>query len=880
MIAIRYPKSLRASRSVITGLCCLLWLALFQPVSFADEPYARSKDYDLQHSRIALRFDLSEKKVFGDVTHDLTILRPTSEIAFDSVGLSIEAVTVNKDKAKFETGKNKLVIPLAAAAKPGEKFQIEIKYEGRPSKGLYFILPDKDSPNRPIQIWTQGESEDTRYYLPTYDEPNDRLTTETILTVPAKWVTVANGKLVSITDAGKDQKTWTWRESLPSSTYLITVVAGEFDQVKDSWHNVPVDYFAPKGRGDRLRVNYGRTPQMIDLFSRLYGVPYPWEKYDQVMVDDFVAGGMENSSATTNTSESLVDPRLAPEYETGQDDLISHELTHQWFGDLVTCKDWADIWLNEGFATFGEFVWQEHHFGKEVAQYARWQGARQWFAQSNLFPKSIVRHDFAETSDEFDENSYAKGGWVLYMLRHELGDEAFWAGIRHYLETNRGKNVVTADFAKAMEQATHQDIDQFMNQWVFGAGAPKFDLRYAYDEGKHQVALSVKQTQKREGRVGLFRIPVEVEITTSSGPKLYDSTVSKESEVFTFPAQTAPLMVLFDKGGYVLKTAEFHKERAEWLYQLRNAADVADRADAIVALAKLKGDEVATALARAAREDAASGIRMVAAEALGELDTAVAKKHLVELLQKQDSPWVRRTEVIALGHFHDDPALSSKLDELARNDGSYRVRGAALEAIAAAKTSSALTTLTAAVDGESPDDILRKTALRSFAALGNDQATPLVLHWSEPGKPVDVRVAAIYSLGRLDKKNPDVTRQLTSYLAEPRSYLRLATIRALGARGDSSVIPALEALLRSNDLSIEMMPTIKREIARLQNPQAAQNRRGEADSGNMPQEDSEPAAASSGNSAADQRLERLEKMMREMNERLKAIESRLSPKGQ
>src|SRR5712692_4041873 len=273
---------------------------LSAPLHFrADEPYARSRDYDLQHSRMAFRFDIEQKKVFGDVTHSISILRDaTAKIAFDSVGLTIQSVSVNKAPAGFETTAEKLIVALPAAAHASDKFEIEIRYEAKPAKGLYFVLPDKNYPNRPRQIWTQGESEDTRYYLPTYDYPNDRLTTEMIVTVPAEWLTVSNGRLVSVSVADKGMKTWHWEEALPSSTYLITLVAGEFDEVKDTWRGKPVTYYAPRGRGDRLVVNYNRTPAMIELFSRKLGVDYPWEKYSQAMVDDFVAGGMENSSAT------------------------------------------------------------------------------------------------------------------------------------------------------------------------------------------------------------------------------------------------------------------------------------------------------------------------------------------------------------------------------------------------------------------------------------------------------------------------------------------------------------------------------------------------------------------------------------------------------
>src|SRR5579863_2954556 len=223
-------------RAVLLGLAALLPALLSVSLARADEPYARSRSYDLQHSKIALRFDIENKKVIGDVTHSLSILKDaTSKISFDSVGLTIQSVTVNKSTAKFETTDSRLIVSLSTAAKAGDKLEIEIRYEGKPRKGLYFILPDKDYPDRPIQIWSQGESEDTRYYIPIYDYPNDRLTTETILTVPASWLTISNGKLINVTDAPKDMKTWTWRESLPSSTYLITVVAGQLDELKDSW---------------------------------------------------------------------------------------------------------------------------------------------------------------------------------------------------------------------------------------------------------------------------------------------------------------------------------------------------------------------------------------------------------------------------------------------------------------------------------------------------------------------------------------------------------------------------------------------------------------------------------------------------------------------
>jgi len=862
-------KSTRA-RIVVLIIFSLVLLGA-TPLLRADEPFARAKDYDLEHSRIALRFDLDQKKVIGDVTHTLTILRDTQRIAFDASGLQIQSVTLNKAVATFETAEDKLRVALPKPAKPGEKLTIEIKYEAKPTKGLYFILPDKDYPNRPIQVWTQGESEDTRYYLPTYDYPNDRLTTETILTVPASWLTVSNGKLIGVTDAGSGLKTWTWRESQPSSTYLFTVVAGEFVAAKDSWRNMPVTYYAPKDRGDRLAINYARTPAMINLFSQTLGVDYPWEKYAQSMVDDFVAGGMENSSATTNTADSLRHPKLVPEYPQDEDPLISHELAHQWFGDLVTCKDWGNIWLNEGFATYMESVWTEAHFGKDAADYDRWETSRDWFSRRELYGKPIVRHDFDDSS-EFDGNSYAKGGLVLYMLRHQLGNDAFYAGLKHYLEVNRGKNVVTADLTKAIEEATHINVDQFFSQWVYGAGAPKLEVSYTYDEAKKQVLFVVKQTQKVEGRVGLFRFPVDVEITNATGPKLYNLVVSKESETFPLPSDTAPLMVLFDKGTQILKSAEFKKEKKELLYQLKNATELTDRADAAVALGKLKNDdEAAAALGEALRSDKTEGVRVAAAHALGELNTPAASKQLLDSFSSVTQPWIRFHVVDALATFKDDAAIKSKMEVIARDDNSYRTRATALQSLGRMKTSNAYEVLTAAVNADSPDGVLRNAALRAFGSFGDDKAVPLLRDWTAPGKDIDSREAAIGSLARLQKDNKEITNLIAAFLSAPQFRLRITAVFALGSRGDASAIPALEALLHSNDLSIEMAPMIKRQIEDLKNPKARGRRRGGMDESENEAGDEESSATPT----EDQRLSHLEQLLEQMNDRLKSIETRL-----
>jgi len=436
---------------------------------------------------------------------------------------------------------------------------------------------------------------------------------------------------------------------------------------------------------------------------------------------------------------------------------------------------------------------------------------------------------------------------------------------------NRGKNVVTADFVKAMDEATHTDVDQFFNQWVYGAGAPKFEIASNYDADKKQVALTVKQTQKVEGRVGLFRVPVDVEITNATGPRLYPIVVSKALETFTFPSETAPQMVLFDKGLQVLKTVEFKKDKKDWVYQLKNASDLPDRADAAVALGKLKGDdEAAAALGGALRNDKTTGVREVAAGALGEMATPAAAKQLLDALTTTKEPELRSGIVRALGGFKGNTEVAAKLESIAKEDASFRGRVAALQSIGRLKTPNAYDTLTAAVNSESPDGFLRNAAMEGLGSLGDDRAAPLLREWALPGKDIETRQAAIGALAHLDKSNKEITSQIAGYLNESRFPVRIAAIFALGTRGDATAIPALEALLKSNDLSIEMAPMIKGQIKRLQNPGKAAAHEDMAFGEDM--EEGDQAAAKP---AEDQRLSHLEQLVQEMNERLKAIEARL-----
>jgi aminopeptidase N len=843
--------------------------AMFAGVARGDRPYAPSRDYHLQNVRISLRFDLDQRKVLGEVTHTLSVLHDgLTHLDFDCSDLTISSARVNGKDATFELRDDKLLVHLDRPAKSGDKFEVNLRYEGKPTTGLYFILPDKDDPSRAKEIWTQGEAEDTHHYVPIYDYPNDRATSEMILTVPGDWLTVSNGKLIGVQDAPDGMKTWTWRQSLPVSTYLISFVAGEYKEKKDTWHNIPVAYYVPRGMEDTIDSTFSHTKQMLDFFSDRFGVPYPWEQYAQTAVDDFVASGMENVSATTLTTRDMIRPELAGERAEAADDLISHEMTHQWFGDLVTCKDWTNTWLNEGFATFGANLWEEHYYGADAAAYRYWRDQNSWMPSRELFPIPILTRDI-DDSVEYVGNVYDKAGWVLHMLREQLGDEAFFAALKHYLEANRLQNVVTADLVKAIEESSGTNVDQFFDQWIYDAGAPRFMVRSAYDAATKKASIDVRQTQTVEGHVGLFRVPIEVAVTTASGEKLFPIEVSKDLETFSFPVDGPPLMVLFDKGDKILKSVDFTKKPEEWIRQLKTATDVPDRADAAFALGSIKdNDAVATALGDAARGDRFWGVREEALRALGKIDSPAARKHVLAALSN-DQPWVRQIAVEQMGRFVSDEDTIKRLEKIYKDDKAYSVRGAALLSLVQDKAPGAAELLQKTLTTSSPDDVLRRASLRAMGTLGDDSLASALLEWSAPGKPSSLRGIAIGSLARVDLKNHDITARLISYLNESSFDIRYAAIFALGRRGDPAAIEPLEALLKSGQLSISVPHALERLIEELKAKSAPKK---DSPAAGQKSNDS-AAAAANGNQAVLDRLDQIDHQMTDMNERLRKIES-------
>src|SRR5713101_2859926 len=448
----------------------------FQP-DHVEPKWARDRSANIKHIKLEVALDFEAKKIAGTATHRLSaITGPLDRLEFDATELAIRAVRAGNEPASFETSDGKLRIVLPRALKADEEIEIAIDYSSQPRRGLYFVGPDEGYPNKPVEAWTQGEDEDSRYWFPCYDYPNNRTTSEVIATVPEKFTAISNGALIATsTNAAAKTRTFHWRHDLPHSTYLITLAAGEFAMIEERAGDTPVTYYVHPGREDDARRAFGNTPRMIQFFERIIGEPYPYEKYSQVAVQDFIFGGMENTSATTQTADTLHDERAHLDFSS--DPLVAHELAHQWWGDLLTCRDWAHGWLNEGFATYFEALWMEHDKGEAEFRYTLYQEAHEYFEEdAKEYRRPIVCNLYREPIELFDRHLYQKGGLVLHMLRAVLGDALFWKAMHHYCVTHRGQNVITTDLQRAIEEATGKSLDWFFHQWVYQAGHPELEV--------------------------------------------------------------------------------------------------------------------------------------------------------------------------------------------------------------------------------------------------------------------------------------------------------------------------------------------------------------------------------------------------------------------
>lgn len=769
--------------------------------------WPRSHQFDMQHMSLKLSFDWDKESVFGEATLKLTpFANELKTVELDATKFKVDSVKLSSGaNLKYQVTEEKILVTLDRVYKPNEIISFTVKYSAQPKLGLVFIKPTKTDPARPFQIWSQGETETNREWFPCYDSPNDRATTETIVTVDSKYQVISNGELVLVTE-NNNKKTYHWKMDYPFSSYLVSLVVGEFAELRQEADGIPIFHYVYKDQLENAKVSFATVPKMMSFFANKLGHPYPYKKYAEITAYDF-PGGMENITATTMTDGAVKDKRALID---NNDALSAHELAHQWFGNLVTCRDWSELWLNEGFANFMDAVWLEHSQGKE--EYLRdFLEARksviERFKQGNRRPISTKR--FYHPDDLFDENSYARPQLVIHMLRQLLGEKAFWQSINHYIAVNKNRGLVTtADLSRAIEDVTGENLDWFFEQWIYKLGQPELEVTSFYDERKKQVELKVKQTQKKDPKLTwfevaeIYRLPLEIAITTEKETKIHFVTIDQREQILVFPAETQPLIVNFDRGNHILKTIKFSRTSDELVYQLSKDEDVMGR---IRAAAELKGsvyEAAIEALAKAAKTDKSSLVRLQAVDSLSESETETARNTFLSALS--DSSWqVRERAITILGELKDKSLLPT-FQKVIKEDVSYKTVAAAAKAVGLIGTQEAVDTLLALAQEPSWQQTFTQSSLVALGYTQDERILPLALKYAAPGNSKYVRSDAVALLGARAKGNQQALEYLQAALLEKSTTLNYSAIMALSEMNDSTSKELLEKFSKRPDLDANL----------------------------------------------------------------------------
>lgn len=775
-----------------------------------------SRNYDLQNVRVELKLDVDNKSFEGSVTNTIVpLFDGITSARIDMIGLEIQSVTLQGNTLayqRFEDGPRKgIQIDLGKSYGMSDRLPIVIRYSGKnPEKGLYFIQPTAENPNKPYQIWSQGEDMDNRYWIPTYDYPNDRTSSEFFFTVREPLTVVSNGSLIETTTAGEiDGKKWRtfhWKMDQPYVTYLFAIAVADWEKYSDSIslpgraQPLAIDYYVNRGVGEATaRRSYEETPRMIEFFSRKIGVPYPWDKYAQATVTDFVVGGMENVSITLNTDQTLHDERA--HLDQSSRGLVAHELAHQWWGDYLTCRSWSDIWLNEGFATYFQCLYEREVEGEDafrVAMRRNHQEARRQDSKEN--PRPIVE-SFVDTNSRGRGNHvYDKGSSILYMLHRLLGEDLWWKAIHHYATKHALGTVDTHDFEIAIREATGKNLDWFFQQYVYLAAYPEFELTQEWLAETQQLKLTVKQTQKIEGIRPLFRMPIEIGITTAEGNQNYTVWCDAQEQNFYFPVASAPLMLRFDRDSWVYKTVKFDLPSEMLRYQLLRDSDVVGRIEAAEALGEKKEEreQNLTALAQALKTDSIHFVRQAAAQSISKYSLDAAKVALINGLNDSKSA-VRKSCVEGLSQFARDAQVIEKLKTVFEKDLSYPTQSAALASLVKIDPDRSQEYIATGLNTASFRDQIAAKSIELLAETNNETAFTTIRPHLNASASREMNRAACNALAKLGKNRSDVERAdlvdaIAAYTKRELPRHRRIPMDALATLGDKRAIPFLEEL--------------------------------------------------------------------------------------
>ncbi|MDG7007922.1 MAG: M1 family metallopeptidase [Nitrososphaerota archaeon] len=735
--------------------------------------YPPQLDFHTVHRKVELALDFEKKEISGACTLEIVPVRPDADqFRLDAVELRISNVIVDGAPAEYEYDNVTLIV----AVKPGDgRRAVRVEYSASPRVGVYFTGPDEFFPDKEVQCWTHSEAEDARHWFPCHDHPHERSTSEMVVMVPRDFRVISNGRLLSVTDHG-ETATYHWKEDVAHPTYLTSFVAGKFSEIEQEVDGIKLRYnFPEKKRADVLRY-FGETPRVTKVLGELTGMKYPYEKYDQTTVEDFVAGGEENINATTLAMNYYPDADSEEDFSTTYAsphtrpiDLVAHEESHQWFGDLVTCSDWAHAWLNEGFASYFQELYLERTRGvDEMLWHLDTRTADYFDEDADEYRRAMVERNYVWPDDLFDAHLYPKGASRLHELRFLMGDEAFFKGISSYLKAFANSVADTDDFRKALERSSGLQLAEFFEQAFYKPGHPEFEANYSWDEAGKLATVRVRQVQRTDDGTPVFKLPCEIVFYAGGEKRTFRVTLDSADQTLTFSLPSKPAIVEFDPRRWLLKKLKFDRGLDLVLNQLEGSLDAWSRAEAARELGKTKSGMAVEGLARAAAKDQFWLVRARAFRALGDIGTEAALEAMLRLGMPNDRR-VRRGFAEALGNFKGERARDWVV-KLLKEDESPYVRCEAALALAKAWPEGALPYLKEAMKVRTPNETLGEACVAAMGRIKGDEVNLIVRESLVYGRATRVRIGALKAIKERGQILDEEVPVLKGILEDPRDF--------------------------------------------------------------------------------------------------------------
>ncbi|MBU6401033.1 MAG: HEAT repeat domain-containing protein, partial [Verrucomicrobia bacterium] len=773
---------------------CRKSAAFFAPPDSPDNrKYAPDRKIQIEHLALDVTPDFKRRSV--SVVTTLTfkpIAKPLEELRLDAIDLTLNSVSSTEPVRDYQATDKEVIVTFANPIPAGKEARVTLRTYAEPTQGFYFRTPEMGYKPGDEHFFTQGEAIEARHWYPCFDEPNMKFTSEITCRVPAGMTVLSNGRLLSETTEN-GRLVAHWAQEKPHSNYLISLLAGYFKKVEDKYRDVPLAFYTPASEIREAPNSFRDTKDVMRFYDDEIGVRYPWAKYYQVCVNDFVAGGMENTSITTLTDYTLF--TLATENIRDSQGLVAHEMAHQWFGDLVTCRDWSQIWLNEGFATFYAHLYDGHKNGHDAMLYGFYHDAQNILGQGED-TRPIVYRKYDAPMEQFSYLAYPKGSWVLRMLRAQLGDDLYRRCIQTYLERHQYGNVVTEDLNQVVEQLSGRSFDQFFDQWVYHGHEPELDVHYRWDEKSKLAGLTIQQNQKLSDEVLLFDFPLTVRFKTKAATVDRHLTVKQKTEDFYFPLEAAPEVVRVDPDYVVLAKVTFKLPESMLVAQLTDRTDVMGRILAIQQLADRKDHEAVAKLKGVLRDDPFWGVRIEAAKGLRGIHTDEALDALLASMHQPDAR-VRNEVMGDIGGFYADKAYTAELQSLGREQNPD-IEAQAIGALGGYAKPAVRETLLKDLESDSYRNRLADAAIGAMRSQDDPGYLDPLRQNLQTRKSAYTTFGfngglnTLAYLARNQEKKDRDREFLIGYINDLKQNVRLAAIRALGTLGDPKAIAVLQ----------------------------------------------------------------------------------------